>query len=170
VDTTGNFAVIVIEGRLAGLGGAPEDSPRGFVLPSSPASLLIDALHSIAAGRDYVDPALAALQPGIGEPSPVRHLSPREHEILGLLSEGLTGQAIARRLFLSPETVRTHVRNATAKLGAKTRVQAVALLVGSRSPRGAAAPVPALVRRPPRADPSAARHATSRRGCARTAS
>jgi DNA-binding CsgD family transcriptional regulator len=66
-------------------------------------------------------------------------LSPREHEILGLLSEGLTGQAIARRLVLSPETVRTHVRNATAKLGAKTRVQAVALLVRGRGPDAAAA-------------------------------
>ena len=54
-------------------------------------------------------------------------LSPREREILGLLSEGLTGKAIAGRLFLSPETVRTHIRNATTKLGAKTRVHAVAL-------------------------------------------
>jgi DNA-binding CsgD family transcriptional regulator len=60
-------------------------------------------------------------------------LSPREHEILALLSEGLTGRAIARQLFLSPETVRTHVRNATTKLGAKTRVQAVAMLVRERS-------------------------------------
>jgi DNA-binding CsgD family transcriptional regulator len=63
------------------------------------------------------------------ERSPLAQLSPREHEILALLSEGLTGRAIAGRLFLSPETVRTHVRNATTKLGAKTRVQAVAMLV-----------------------------------------
>ena len=59
-------------------------------------------------------------------------LSPREQEILGLLSEGLTGQAIAGRLFLSPETVRTHIRNARTKLGAKTRVHAVALMLGNR--------------------------------------
>jgi DNA-binding CsgD family transcriptional regulator len=59
----------------------------------------------------------------------IAQLSPREHEILGLLSEGLAGQAIARRLFLSPETVRTHIRNATRKLGAKTRVHAVALML-----------------------------------------
>jgi DNA-binding CsgD family transcriptional regulator len=63
------------------------------------------------------------------ERSRLAPLSPREREILVLLSEGLTGRAIARRLFLSPETVRTHVRNATTKLGAKTRVQAVAMLV-----------------------------------------
>ena len=65
--------------------------------------------------------------------SRLAQLSPREHEILALLSEGLTGRAIARRLFLSPETVRTHVRNATTKLGAKTRVQAVAMLVRERA-------------------------------------
>ena len=62
-------------------------------------------------------------------------LSPREREILWMLAEGLNGQAIARRLFLSPETVRTHVRNATTKLGAKTRVQAVALVVAGTSGR-----------------------------------
>jgi DNA-binding CsgD family transcriptional regulator len=78
---------------------------------------------------------------GGADPPRLAELSPREHEILGLLSEGLTGQAIARLLFLSPETVRTHVRNATRKLGAKTRVQAVALLVLSRSLGSAPAPV-----------------------------
>jgi DNA-binding CsgD family transcriptional regulator len=66
--------------------------------------------------------------------SGLSQLSPRENQILGLLSEGLTGKAIALRLMLSPETVRTHVRNATMKLGAKTRVQAVALLVRSHGP------------------------------------
>ena len=49
----------------------------------------------------------------------------RESEILGLLAEGLTGEEIAQRLVLSPETVRTHVRNAMEKLGARTRTEAV---------------------------------------------
>ena len=62
-------------------------------------------------------------------------LSPREMQILDLLADGLNGQAIAKHLFLSPETVRTHVRNATTKLGAHTRVQAVALVVGGRAGR-----------------------------------
>jgi DNA-binding CsgD family transcriptional regulator len=68
------------------------------------------------------------------EQSRLAKLSPREHEILGLLSQGLTGQAIARHLFLSPETVRTHIRNATRKLGAKTRVHAVALMLAVPAP------------------------------------
>jgi DNA-binding CsgD family transcriptional regulator len=73
------------------------------------------------------------------EQSRLAKLSPREYEILGLLSEGLTGQAIARHLFLSPETVRTHIRNATRKLGAKTRVHAVALMLGGLERGGAPA-------------------------------
>ena len=54
-------------------------------------------------------------------------LTARESEILGLLATGLSGADIAAQLVLSPETVRTHVRNAMAKLGASTRSQAVAL-------------------------------------------
>jgi PAS domain S-box-containing protein len=56
-----------------------------------------------------------------------RVLSPREREILGLLARGLTGEQIAERLVLSPETVRTHIRNAREKLGASTRVEAVTM-------------------------------------------
>ena len=85
-----------------------------------------------------------------------RPLSAREREVLGYLAEGLSGAAIAERLVLSPETVRTHVRNAMEKLGASTRSQAVALalesgVIGEAQPekssrpraggRGAAAPV-----------------------------
>ena len=54
-------------------------------------------------------------------------LTKREREILGALAEGMSGAQIADQLVLSPETVRTHVRNAMAKLGASTRSQAVAL-------------------------------------------
>ena len=60
-----------------------------------------------------------------------RQPSRREREILGLLARGSTDAQIAEILELSPATVQTHVRNAKAKLGARTRAQAVALaLVG----------------------------------------
>lgn len=54
-------------------------------------------------------------------------LSPRERKVLELLGKGLTGQDAAARLRLSPETIRTHVRNAIQKLGARTRTHAIAL-------------------------------------------
>ena len=54
-------------------------------------------------------------------------LSAREREIIELLADGLTGEEVAARLFLSSETVKTHIRNATTKLGARNRVHAIAI-------------------------------------------
>jgi PAS domain S-box-containing protein len=56
-------------------------------------------------------------------------LSPREREVMGLLAVGETGEAVAVRLNISPETVRNHVRRAREKLGARTRVHAIALAI-----------------------------------------
>jgi PAS domain S-box-containing protein len=79
---------------------------------------------------DLGDPDLLGAVRGAGVPAArdgrrTRVLSPREREILGLLAHGLTGEQIAERLVLSPETIRTHIRNAREKLGASTRVEAV---------------------------------------------
>lgn len=58
-------------------------------------------------------------------------LSGREREVLTLLATGATATEIAERLFLSRATVATHVRNAVAKLGAHTRVEAVVIALRS---------------------------------------
>jgi DNA-binding CsgD family transcriptional regulator len=61
----------------------------------------------------------------------------RERQILAMLARGDTDAGIAEQLELSPATVQTHVRNAKAKLGAKTRAQAVAMaLRGGLIPAG----------------------------------
>jgi DNA-binding CsgD family transcriptional regulator len=61
-------------------------------------------------------------------PAPDRaHLSDREREVLTLISRGMTSAEVASRLYLSPETVRTHARNILAALGARSRAHAVAL-------------------------------------------
>jgi PAS domain S-box-containing protein len=83
------------------------------------------------------DPALAeAVRSLIGDGTRpqrrTRALSPREREVLALLARGLTGEQIAERLVLSPETVRTHIRNAREKLGASTRVEAVTMALLGR--------------------------------------
>ena len=54
-------------------------------------------------------------------------LTEREREVLGHVARGLRGCEIAKDLFLSPETIKSHVQNAMAKLGAHTRAHAVAL-------------------------------------------
>jgi DNA-binding NarL/FixJ family response regulator len=56
-------------------------------------------------------------------------LTPRESEILSLVASGLESKEIARELFLSHDTVRTHAAHALAKLGARSRAQAVAIAV-----------------------------------------
>lgn len=57
---------------------------------------------------------------------PVR-LTHREREVMTLVASGLQGADMAERLFLSPETVRSHVQNSMGKLGAHTRAHAVAI-------------------------------------------
>ena len=63
------------------------------------------------------------------EVAPVRVPTTRERQILGMLASGDTDTQIAGKLALSPATVQTHVRNAKAKLGARTRAQAVAMAI-----------------------------------------
>lgn len=98
----------------------------GFALKSGDPDELEEAIRTVADGGDYLDPRLAPLLSRGGDPR-ATVLSPREREILALLADGLSGEEAAKQLFLSSETVRTHVRNAMTKLGASTRVHAVAL-------------------------------------------
>jgi DNA-binding NarL/FixJ family response regulator len=80
----------------------------------------------VAAGRTYVDPVLAGLLAGTDTGEKLPALTQREREVLRLLADGHTNEEIGKRLFISPETVRTHVRKAMDKLDADTRTQAVA--------------------------------------------
>ena len=82
--------------------------------------------------RDPAGKALRLLGTGQDVTDLVMALSPRESEMLMLLAEGLSGEQIAERLVLSPSTVRTHIQNAMAKLGAHTRGQAIATALRSK--------------------------------------
>jgi DNA-binding NarL/FixJ family response regulator len=99
----------------------------GFALKSGDPEELEEAIRTVAEGRDWLDPRLKPLLARRNGNGHAHVLSPREREVLGLLSTGLSGEEAAKQLFLSSETVRTHVRNAMTKLGATTRVHAVAL-------------------------------------------
>jgi DNA-binding NarL/FixJ family response regulator len=98
----------------------------GLALKSGDPEELEQAILKVAAGGDYLDPRLTPLLEGNAN-GQAKTLSPREREIMGLLSQGLSGEEAAKQLYLSSETVRTHVRNAMSKLGAATRAHAVAL-------------------------------------------
>lgn len=106
-----------------------DSGARGFVVKSAQPDEVVRAVRILARGGAYVDPSLSSelvRGPSMGQ---LAGLSDREREILGLLAEGVANKDIAARLFLSPETVRTHVRNAMRKLDADTRTQAVALAI-----------------------------------------
>lgn len=102
---------------------------RGYLVKDAGPDQVIRAVRAVAAGGAYVDPSLSGELVSAQSVRQLTGLSGRECEILSLLAEGLTNAEIAARLFLSPETVRTHVRNAMRKLDADTRTQAVALAI-----------------------------------------
>jgi two-component system nitrate/nitrite response regulator NarL len=102
----------------------------GIVLKEAPLIDLIRALNSALEGRAYVDPGLATA--ATNPPGRSRALTAREVDVHALLAEGLSYEQIGLRLTISGETVRTHVRKATDRLGAGTTTEAVATALRKR--------------------------------------
>jgi DNA-binding NarL/FixJ family response regulator len=105
---------------------AMDAGARGFVLKEAPLADLVRAVELVADGGTYVDPVLAGVFATSAATQKLPSLTQREREVLRLLSEGKSNEEIGKELFISPETVRTHVRKAMGKLDADTRTQAVA--------------------------------------------
>jgi len=81
---------------------------------------LLDALHRVVAGECVVDRAVVDELLERSRPAnPIKELTPREREILGLIAEGRSNKGICRALWLSPKTVETHIRGTFTKLGIK---------------------------------------------------
>jgi DNA-binding NarL/FixJ family response regulator len=104
----------------AALGDALDAGARGVIVKDAPLPDLVRAIRIVAGGGRYVDAGFQAGE-GVGAT-----LTARERDVLRLLADGLSNEETAKRLFISPETVRTHVQKSMAKLGARTRVEAVA--------------------------------------------
>jgi DNA-binding NarL/FixJ family response regulator len=93
---------------------------HAVLLKASTLADVVRALEAVHAGRSYLDPSLSG---GAGRSG---NLTRRELDVLELLAEGLQHEEIGRRLGISSETVRTHLRKASQRLGAATRTHAVA--------------------------------------------
>src|SRR5882724_8475981 len=93
-----------------------DSGARGYALKAGSMDELLAAIERVKEGGSYVDPRLDRPQ-----------LSPREREIMHLMAEGRTADAIADEISVSVETVRTHVRNVIRKLQARNRVHAIAI-------------------------------------------
>jgi DNA-binding NarL/FixJ family response regulator len=104
-----------------------DSGARGYALKDGTPNELTGALETVAGGGTYVDPRLRSALLSRETTHRMPSLSKREREIMDLLAQGLTGEDVASQLFLSSETVKTHIRNAMTKLEAHTRVHAVAI-------------------------------------------
>jgi DNA-binding NarL/FixJ family response regulator len=113
-------------GDRAMLTEALDAGVRGFVLKEAPMDDLVRAVQTAAAGSTYVDPVLAGTLATASIGNKLPQLTQRERDVLRLLADGLSNEEIGKNLFISAETVRTHVRKAMDKLDADTRTQAVA--------------------------------------------
>jgi DNA-binding NarL/FixJ family response regulator len=99
-----------------------------YCVKASDASVVIDAIRTVAAGGAYFDPRIAQIvlrklsgAPADASASP---LSPRETEILKLIAGGAGNAEIAERLFISLGTVKGHIADILDKLSASDRAQA----------------------------------------------
>ena len=113
-------------GDRALLTEALDAGARGFVLKEAPLAEVVRAVELVASGRTYVDPVLAGVLSSSAATDKTLNLTPRERDVLRHLADGLSNDEIGKLLFISPETVRTHIRKAMTKLDADTRTQAVA--------------------------------------------
>ena len=109
--------------------GAIEAGANGFVTKHSSPASLAEAVRLAAAGEPVIAPSLLMrLLPRLGGGAPVGiSVSDREREILLLVAEGATNQEIAAALHLSPNTVRNHLARIYGRLGARSRLEAVAI-------------------------------------------
>lgn len=94
---------------------------RGFILKDAPARSLADGIRRVADGQRVIDPDLIAdaLETGA---SP---LTPREADVLRATEAGLSTAEIAKRLSLSPATIRNYLSNAITKTNARNRIDAL---------------------------------------------
>jgi DNA-binding NarL/FixJ family response regulator len=120
------IVVFTSDGGARLLSEALKAGVKGYVRKDSPSADLVRAIEAARTGEFYVDPGLSST---IVLDEGDRTLSARQREILQMLADGMQTEAVARKLGLSTETVRTHTKRILAKLHADTRTQAVAIAI-----------------------------------------
>ena len=130
---TGRVIVLTTYGADENVWDAFHAGASGFLLKTTTASDLVHAVRSVAAGTELLAPDVTRrlvrefmAKPRPGETSPeLADLSERERQVFGHLAGGLSNAEIARVMFLSEATVKTHINRLFTKLRVRDRVQAV---------------------------------------------
>jgi DNA-binding NarL/FixJ family response regulator len=108
----------------------------GFLLKDTPPEQLVEAIRIVAGGDALLSPSVtkrvieefvAQKRPAQPKPRGLDDLTAREREVMTLVARGLSNAEIARELWVSETTVKTHVARMLMKLGLRDRVQAVVL-------------------------------------------
>lgn len=113
--------IVTTFGRPGYLRRALEAGATGFVVKDAPAAALAQAVRRVHAGLRVVDPDLAVESLSSG----ANPLSDREREVLRAARDGAPVREVARRVFLSPGTVRNYLSSAIGKTGTQTRAEAI---------------------------------------------
>lgn len=105
---------------------------RGYLLKGAEGGETLQAIHVVSTGEAIFSPAIARRlmqyfgAPPLPSPSlPFPDLTEREREVLALIAQGYTNQAIAERLVISPKTVRNHISSIFSKLQVTSRLEAI---------------------------------------------
>lgn len=103
----------------------------GYVLKQIRGGDLVSAIKRVAAGESLLDPAITAkvldrIRSPKREDDPLAALTPREKDILELITDGRTNRQIGESLYLAEKTVKNHITNLLTKLGMERRTEAAA--------------------------------------------
>jgi DNA-binding NarL/FixJ family response regulator len=111
---------------------------RGYLMLNTSPTLLGWAILAARAGRTVVDPQIRRVEPSdvpVAKPfTPEVPLTRRESDVLDELLQGQSNRQIGRNLFISEDTVKSHVKAILRKLGARDRAHAVSLVLSNRQP------------------------------------
>jgi DNA-binding NarL/FixJ family response regulator len=110
----------------------------GFVSKDGPAEHIVTAVRAAVLGGTWFPAGLLAVILGTAQSplaesfvQPLGQLTDREREVLRLMVSGLDRKSIAARMYRSPDTVKTHIRNIAAKLGTQSATEAVAVALNA---------------------------------------
>lgn len=126
------FLVLTASEEEEDLWQALKNGAQGYLIKSSTPEQLFRGIRDVVKGEMAISPSLSGKivremlfwREGKGREGPQAKLTPREREILELLSTGISDNEISSRLYLSASTVRHHVHNILRKLHLRNRVQA----------------------------------------------
>ena len=107
---------------------AVDAGAMGYLLKDAAPEEIFSAIRGAVQGKSVMSPPVASrLFQQLRNPEEI--LTPREAELLSLLTEGLSNRELGRRLFISEATVKTHLAHIYAKLGVDTRAAAIATAI-----------------------------------------